>query len=228
MVTNAGAVSEARPSWALRFLKADDPGRIAAAVKQVEVSTAAEVVPMLVGRSALVPHVFPLLAGWALALFYFYLATESWLRDEPLALSPWILGGVSLALVGLAALASRFDLVRRWFTADVHLDHAVWHRAVTEFYEAGWHKTEGQTGILLLVSLAEHRAVVLADKTIAAKLPPDAWAGVVKTLIQGVKQGDLGEGFAAAIAECGALVRPHFPIDERDRNELRDALVIKE
>jgi putative membrane protein len=221
-------VAGTRPAWASRFLKADDAGRIAAAVKQVEVSTAAEVVPMVVGSSATYSHVFPMLAGWTLAALFFYLTSEAWLRGEALETSPWLVCGAAVALLAFAALASRASAVKRWLTADDQLDQAVLQRAIGEFYEAGWHKTSGQTGILLMVSVAEHRAVVLADKAIAAKLPKDAWQGVVKTLIDGIKGGDLGLGFSAAIAACGDLVRPHFPIGAADRNELRDALVVKE
>ena len=54
------------------------------------------------------------------------------------------------------------------------------------------------------------------------------WQELVDLMIQGVKRGDLAAGMTQAIARCGELLSPHFPIAEDDQNELRDHLVVKE
>lgn len=79
-----------------------------------------------------------------------------------------------------------------------------------------------------MVSLMEHRAVVLADHGISEKLDATIWQEVVDLMIDGVKGGDLAGGMCAAIERCGALLAPHFPIAADDANELRDHLVVKE
>ncbi len=101
-------------------------------------------------------------------------------------------------------------------------------RAEVEFYEHGIGQTQGNTGILLFVSLMEHRAVVLADHSIAEKLDAEIWNEVVELMIDGVKGRDLAGGMRAAILRCGELLSPHFPIDEADANELRDHLIVKD
>lgn len=50
----------------------------------------------------------------------------------------------------------------------------------------------------------------------------------VLLMIEGVKSGDLAQGMCGAIARCGELLAPHFPIAEGDANELRDHLVVKD
>jgi putative membrane protein len=81
---------------------------------------------------------------------------------------------------------------------------------------------------LLFVSLLEHRAVVLADHSIAEKLSAEIWQEPVDLMIQGVKRGDLAAGMTQAIQRCGELLSPHFPVADDDVNELRNHLVVKE
>ena len=101
-------------------------------------------------------------------------------------------------------------------------------RAQIEFYESNIHKTAGDTGVLLLVSLMEHRAVVLADEAIDEKVPYETWEEVIRVMIDGIKKGHVGLGLAAAIERCGEILAEEFPIAEDDENELRDHLIIKE
>jgi putative membrane protein len=79
-----------------------------------------------------------------------------------------------------------------------------------------------------MVSLMEHRAVVLADQGISEKLDEEIWREVVDLMIDGVKAKDLAAGMSGAILRCGELLATHFPVAEEDTNELRDHLVIKE
>jgi putative membrane protein len=101
-------------------------------------------------------------------------------------------------------------------------------RAQIEFYELEMSQTQDRTGILLFVSLMEHRAVVLADRSIAEKLDAKIWQELVDLMIQGVKRGDLAAGMTQAIQRCGELLSPYFPVADDDINELRDHLVVKE
>jgi putative membrane protein len=99
---------------------------------------------------------------------------------------------------------------------------------VLEFHAAGLDRTAGATGVLLFVSAAERRAVVLADKTVAEHLSPDAWSGVIDELLRGLRRGDLGQGFVDAILHCGKIIAPLVPPRAGKSNELADALIIKD
>jgi putative membrane protein len=219
-------VMEALPDWATKVLGADGHDRIEQAIASAEATTSGEIVPVLVRRSSTVGHV-PILA-MALVLI------AAFLLDLPIMLSEWggsetiWIGVCLLGAAGIGFLLSRLDAVERLLTPRTDQMHQVDLRAQVEFYELGLSQTEARTGVLLLVSLMEHRAVVLADHGISEKLDAEIWQEVVDLMIEGVKSGDLAQGMCGAIARCGELLAPHFPIAEGDANELRDHLVVKD
>jgi len=217
----------ALPGWAVRCLGADGHERIEAAIAEAESKTSGEIVPVLVRRSSTIGHV-PVLA-------FCLLLVALLLAELPAVLGDW-LGGHALiwmaatwiVAAGGAALFARFDLVQRLLIPQFDEVLQVERRAQLEFYELDLSRTQGRTGVLLMVSLMEHRAVVLADHGISEKLDEKVWREVVDLMIDGVKAKDLAAGMSRAILRCGELLATHFPIAEEDANELRDHLVIKD
>ncbi|MBW2712391.1 MAG: hypothetical protein JRC77_01425 [Deltaproteobacteria bacterium] len=213
-------------SWAQRVLGNDGAERIEAAIADAESHTSGEIVPILVRCSSTVGHV-PLVSFTLLLLCVF-------LSDLPVHLAEWgglywvWLGACWLLAAGLALGLSRLDVVQRLLTSRIDQVRQVDMRAQIEFYELEVSRTQERTGILLFVSLMEHRAVVLADRSIAEKLDAKVWQDLVDLMIQGVKSGDLAAGMTQAIQRCGELLAPHFPIADDDINELHDHLVVKE
>ncbi|XSG84677.1 MAG: TPM domain-containing protein [Methylohalobius sp. ZOD2] len=214
------------PSWAKRHLKKSGFDRIERAIREAERATRGEIVPMIVERSSTVGHV-PVLLAAILLLLYFALGVPDllipYLGDNPLwsAIS-------ALFVVAFSWWMARFPWIQRALTSRDDRIHQTELRAEVAFYEAGLDKTEGETGILLFVSLMEHRAVVLADKAIARALPPETWDEVVNALIKGIKSADLSQGFEDAIRQCGELLAAHFPAGETNPNELFDHLILKD
>ena len=139
----------------------------------------------------------------------------------------WYLGDIAL-LAMISALFSRFNCVQRLLTSRLDQEDQVDMRAQLEFYESNINNTKGSTGILLFASLMERRAVVLADKAISDKVPKEAWREVCDLLVGGIKEGNMGLAFGEAIAKCGEILAPEFPIQPDDVNELKDQLIIKE
>lgn len=217
---------EKLPDWATRTLGENGHDRIEEAIARAESQTSGEIVPLLVRRSSTVGHV-PMLAMSLLMLSAFMLDLPAWLSEwrgsEPI----WIVV-LLLAAAALGYGLSRLDAVDRLLTPRPDQMRQVDLRAQIEFYELGMSQTDARTGVLLMVSLMEHRAVVLADHGISEKLDATIWQEVVDLMIDGVKGGDLAGGMCAAIERCGALLAPHFPIAADDANELRDHLVVKE
>ena len=219
-------VMEELPSWARSVLGNDGAERIESAIADAESRTSGEIVPLLVRRSSTVGHVA--LVSFTLLLLCVFLS------DLPAHLAelggPYLvwLGACWLLAGGLALSVSRLDVIQRLLTPRIDQMRQVDLRAQIEFYELEMSQTQDRTGILLLVSLMEHRAVVLADHSIAEKLDAKVWQELVDLMIQGVKRGDLAAGMTQAIQRCGELLSPHFPIAEGDINELRDHLVVKE
>jgi len=219
-------VMQERPGWARHVLGDDGAERIETAIAEAESHTSGEIVPILVRRSSTVGHVS--LVGFTLLLLGMFLI------DLPAILADlggpyWIwLGACWLLAGGLALGLQRLDIVQRLLTPRLDQMQQVNLRAQIEFYELGISQTRDRTGILLFVSLMEHRAVVLADHSIAEKLDADVWQELVDLMIRGVKRGDLAAGMTEAVQRCGELLSAHFPIAENDTNELRDHLIVKE
>jgi len=219
-------VMQERPGWARHVLGDDGAERIETAIAEAESHTSGEIVPILVRRSSTVGHVS--LVGFTLLLLGMFLI------DLPAILADlggpyWIwLGGCWLLAGGLALGLQRLDIVQRLLTPRLDQMQQVNLRAQIEFYELGISQTRDRTGILLFVSLMEHRAVVLADHSIAEKLDAEVWQELVDLMIRGVKRGDLAAGMTEAVQRCGELLSAHFPIAENDTNELRDHLIVKE
>jgi putative membrane protein len=211
------------PDWVARRLSLADLQAIETAVRAAESTTSAEIVPVVVRASSADGHVATLAAtGYLIAVLALFNVQP--LHAALAAMSAWLWAAIALFVVWFGTT----DLALRLLTSDVDLDAQVRRRAELEFYHAGIGRTHGGTGILLFLSLAEHRAVVLADTGIASKLAPETWQGVVATLVTGAKQKHLGDGIAAAVAQCGALAAPHFLPVGQNPNELKDRLIIKE
>ncbi len=213
------------PNWICKKIDSAGLERIRAAVQTAELKTSAEIVPMIVERSSAIAHV-PNSLFLLLSLF--------WVTAMPLISQHFTFGNtVVVEILGfmfafvLSLLLARVRLVQRLFVPRVDREAQVDDRAELEFFESNIKSTQDSTGILIFVSLLEHRAVVLADKSVAVKYPPETWNEIVNGLLTKIKAGDLAGGFAWAIEKCGDLVAPHFPIKPGDQNELANDLIIK-
>jgi putative membrane protein len=99
-------------------------------------------------------------------------------------------------------------------------------RATEQFLAQNLHTTEGRTGVLIFVSVAEHRAEILADTGIDTRVPAGTWQKIVDALTREIGAGRAAQGFVAAIAEIGAHLARHFPPGAADSNELPDHLIV--
>lgn len=130
------------------------------------------------------------------------------------------------ALFGMLAgllLCDRLQVVRRLFARGPALERRVALRAEAAFLEESVFSTRERTGILIFLALFEHRAIVLGDEGINARVTPDAWQGIVDQLVQGIRSGDAVAAVERAVEECGGLLEAHKV--ERapdDRDELSD------
>jgi putative membrane protein len=98
-------------------------------------------------------------------------------------------------------------------------------RALQYFRLAAERRTTGRTGVLLYLSLAEHRAEIVADDAIDEKVAPELWGDAMAALVAEVKAGRPGAGMAKAVRMIGDVLTLQFPKSNTDRNELPDRLV---
>lgn len=208
------------------FFSDADREAIQAAVSAAETGTSGEIVPFVVAASDEYPTAAWKGAAWG-ALLAALLAAAAyhwggfWGSWVPL----WIL----LPPAGGAAagyLATAFSpAVKRRLAGDEVLDLRTRHRAALAFLEQEVFATRDRTGILLFVSLLEHRVVVLGDSGINAKVEQREWDAVVRAVIEGIRAGRPGPAIAEAVAECGRLLARHGVARRLDdRDELPDRL----
>ena len=222
----------------MAYLSEAEHRQVSDAVKAAEGQTAGEIVPVVTGRSdgysdvALAWAAIAAFTAIAFLAFFpdFYLglvdlATDGWNSE-------WSPRGIfSLALaVGILKFAGVW-LLQLWQPLKFLLipgpikSARVRGRAVQIFKAAAERRTHGRTGVLIYLSMDEHRAEIVADEAIAAKVAPEVWGEAMAAMLAEIKQAHVGAGMAAAIERVGAVLAEHFPRAEDDRNELPDRLI---
>ncbi|MFC1889914.1 TPM domain-containing protein [Thermodesulfobacteriota bacterium] len=204
------------------FFTKDEAGRIEKAVRSAETRTIGEIVPMIVAESDDYTEI-QYAGGLVIAVAAFILlALTCWPASPFIILLTELVGFVAgFALFGLPAL-TRFVLSR------AVIDENIRDRASRAFYEHGLNRTREETGVLIMISLLEHRVQVLADRGINEKVEPGTWDEIVSMIIRGIKEGKTCDAFCRAIEQCGDLLSEHFPIRPDDINELDNRLITEQ
>jgi putative membrane protein len=98
--------------------------------------------------------------------------------------------------------------------------------AVRHFKVGAERRTHGRTGVLLYLSMREHRAEIVADEAIAGKVDAEVWGKAMADMLAEIRQGHVPEGLAAGIRDVGEVLAEHFPRSDDDVNELPDRLIL--
>lgn len=219
-------------------LTEQDHAKVTAAVIAAELHTAGEIVTVVARRSDRYNDVAA--HGGVVAMLLTLAALSIWPgiaeRLHALFYDPWTSGAHPGALFGIALVLSMVAfLVGRYALASLPLRVAVTPaatkrrrvraRALDLFRTSAEKRTFGATGVLIYLSLDEHRAELIADGTIHSKVPPETWGAAMAALVAAVKDDRPGDGMAAAVAQVGIVLAEHFPRADDDRNELPDRLI---
>lgn len=111
------------------------------------------------------------------------------------------------------------------FVGRGRIAEAVRERAVRAFYEKGLYRTRQETGILVFISLLEHKVWILGDRGINERIDPRFWQELAARLAQGLREGRACEALCSVVSGCGAELSRHFPRRADDLNELRDEIL---
>ena len=208
------------------------------AVAAAEAQSAGEIVTIVTPRSDSYRDVAlawsALVAALALAMLDMFAGFYLPVVEHVLGLwayewTPRAVLGLALAVLTLkfggAWLLLRFTPLGMWLTPRRVRNARVRERALTCFRVGAESRTSGRTGVLIYLSLAEHRAEIIADAAIAAKVSPETWGLAMKAMLDPLRQGRMADGMAAAVAEVGKVLAEHFPRGEDDVNELPDRLI---
>lgn len=216
-------------------LNADDHVRVSAAVAQAERGTAGEIVTIVAARSDKYHDVGLHWAVLVMLCVLALLAIFPSLADMAMA-DPW--GEAphpsTLFTIGLVASAVAFLIARVLFawwplrlalTPGVTKTRRVRARALDHFRVGAEKRTRGGTGVLLYLSVAEHRAEIIAEAGVHAAVPAERWGDIMADLVAAVRQDRAGDGLVGAVTAIGAILAEHFPRKENDVNELPDRVV---
>ncbi|MFN9716636.1 MAG: TPM domain-containing protein, partial [Sphingomonadales bacterium] len=98
-------------------------------------------------------------------------------------------------------------------------------QAVRQFKVGADRRTTGRTGVMIYLSMAEHRAEIVADESIAAKVPAEVWGEAMGDMLRHIRKGRIAEGLSVGIRDVGFVLAEHFPRGADDQNELPDRLI---
>lgn len=207
---------------ALRALDDCERAGVRHALAQAESGTSAELAVVVLERSDDHPQ-----AGALAALTSLFVGSALLAGVLPWQ-QPALLLALQFALAACGALAAQLlPEARHWFISEQRANSAVQEQAVQEFAALELERTRARTGVLLLVSLLEHRVVVLADRGIAERAESGAWLSATELVLENVRAGDLAGGLRAGIERLGALLAEHAPLAADDRNERPDHFIVR-
>jgi putative membrane protein len=202
----------------------DETGAAAvrAAIAQVERRSAGEIAVVVLERSDEHPD-----TAWLAGLCTMLLGTALLVAELPWQ-RPELILAAQLALGALGWLLARaLPDVARLFLAERRATEMAHEQALQEFGRFDLTRTAGGTGVLLFVSLFEHRVVVLGDAAIHAKVGDAHWDAATRAVLREVARGRMADGLRAGVEACGLVLAEHFPPPLSDRNELPDHLVVR-
>jgi len=210
------------------LFSAKDLEKIRNAVKSAEGKTSGEIVPYLVDRSDEYEEAewrlgsllgLAVLAG-ALGYHQF---SNLWL---PIDVAVLVLATAAAFLLGMG-LARFIGPVKRFFSGRALIERRVNARAAEAFLAEEVFRTRERTGILIFLSVLEHKVLVLGDAGINAKVEKAEWQDLVDTVTRSITAGDPTGALLKAIGQAGALLaRSDVRRRKDDRDELPDDLRI--
>ena len=208
------------------------------AVGEAELHTSGEIVTVLADHSDGYTDVA---LWWAIGASFTAMSVFAALPQPFLDLWDGLTGGwghewttgqlISMALLlGLAKFVGVL-LVQMWQPLKFLLIPApvktarVHEQAIRHFKVGAERRTHGRTGVLIYLSMREHRAEIIADDSIAIKVEPEVWGEAMGDMLAEIRKGQIGEGMAAGVRDVGFVLAQHFPRGADDVNELPDRLI---
>jgi len=196
-----------------------DVERVTQAIRAAEARTAGEIFCVIAHASSsysLVPLTWAALLALIVPLPLIYL-------------TQWPVLTIYLAqLAAFAAISAVLSLpALRYRVVPKAMKHQrARAEAMRQFLAHGLHLTEARTGVLIFASAAERYAEIIADTGIHAKVGNAVWEQAMAALVAAIKAGRAGDGFIAAVEQCGAVLAQHFPPGAINRDELPNKLVV--
>ena len=209
-----------------QFLSAEERQTLTEAVQAAEKRTSGEIVAMIASESHNYP-VAPIVGGVFFALPTALLSARLfggmlWLGTDNMWL--FLIFFTVYYLIGYISV-KRLPRLKRLFFSPLRADLAVKEAAAAAFLSEALHDTRDANGILLYISVFEHRVWVLGDRGVDDKIDPQAWQEIVDLVSRGIKQGRTCQAICDGIERIDVILEAHFPIKADDKNELHNLII---
>ena len=164
-------------------------------------------------------------AAPALLQYWFDLFLGGWRPEPTLGELLTLLLLLAVAKFTAVLLLLKYMPLRLALTPGATKQRRVRRRAITIFRAGAERRTIGRTGILIYLSMGEHRAEIVADEAITGVTTAETWGEAMAALLVEVKAGRPADGIVAAVSQVGAVLAEHFPRSSADTNEIPDKLI---
>ena len=208
------------------FLTPDEQRRVTDTVRTAEKRTSGEIVPMIVSASHSYPMA-PVTGGVFFALPMGLLSARLvgaslWLGTD----SMWIfVAFFILYYLAASRIIDRFPRLKRLFLSPGRTDLAVQEGAKAAFFGEALYQTRDANGILLYISVLEHRVWLHGDRGINERIDPATWQEIVDSVVRGIKQNRRCDAICDAISRIGSMLEEHFPYPKDDTDELHNLII---
>ena len=99
-------------------------------------------------------------------------------------------------------------------------------RALDTFGRLRIWDTEGNSGVLVYLLLADRRVEIVADRGIDREVGEAEWRSICRTMESAFREGRFDDGVVAGIDAVSALLARHFPRTGAAINELPDKPIV--
>ncbi len=96
--------------------------------------------------------------------------------------------------------------------------------AAYQFKQLGMHKTKERNGVLIYISMDDHRFAIIGDVGINQKVKENFWDETKNIMLEFFKKGLITEGLIAGIEQTAIQLKSLFPYQSDDKNELPDEI----
>lgn len=215
----------------MAFLSDAEKAALRTKIRQTESGTSAEIVTVIAQKSdgyRYIPLLWAALIALSIpGLYYAWFAfhTAGWLEpSQGTDHFGWLYPMQVLAFLGLGLLF-QLPQARMWLIPQRVKHQRAARHAREQFFLQNLHQTQGRTGVLIFVSVAEHYVEIIVDSTIADAVDNSHWQKTVEVFVQHVRQGNIAQGFNTALDSCQDILWQHFPASSTTPDELPNHLI---
>lgn len=213
------------------FLNNEEKAALIARIHEAESRTTGEIVTVIAQQSDGYRYI-PILWAALLALsvpgihyIWITLTSGGWVASHEVSSSlQWLYPLQVLVFLGLGMLF-QLPRARIWLIPESVKRQRAARHAREQFFLQNLYQTDGRTGVLIFVSVAEHYVEIIVDSAIAEKVDNRIWNETVAEFIAHIRKGQIAAGFDNTVEHCREVLWEHFPAPDGRPDELPNHLI---